>query len=157
MGQTLSQLGQLFVQTIPTILLVVFLLFYLERLLFKPLAQKLQEREAATSGALERAHQLMVEAEEKFRRHEALLQEARRENYHQREQARKKALAEQEEALRKAREQAEKFLHEAEASIAAEVQRATAEIRKSLEPLAEEITGLILNPPVPEDLEGTGA
>lgn len=156
MGDTLSQLGQLLVQAIPTMILVVFLLFFLEKLLFQPLTRKLEEREAATTGALQRAEKLTVEADEKIRRYETLLQEARLENYHQREEARKRALAEQEEALQKAHEQSEKFLKEAQANIAAEKERAAAEIRTSLEPLAQEITQLILNPRVPEDLAGAG-
>ncbi len=154
MGETLSQLGQLLVQTIPTIILVIFLLYFLDRMFFRPLTAKLEEREAATTGALEKARQLTVEAEEKLRRYEDLLQKARVEIYHKREEARKQALAEQEETLAKARAQGERFLQEAHAGIAAEARNATAEIRKAIEPLAREITNLAVNVQFPDDWEG---
>jgi F-type H+-transporting ATPase subunit b len=154
MGETLSQLGQLLVQTIPTILLVLFLLYFLDWMFFRPLTKTLEEREAATTGALERAREQTVEAEEKFRQYEAILQKARMEIYLQLGELRKQALSDQEGALQKSREQADKLLHEAQAGIAAELEKATTEIRGSLGPLVQEIADLALNVPVSESLEG---
>jgi len=62
MGDILSRLGHLFVQSTPTVIFVFLLLVVLDRLFFRRLTEVLREREARTSGALERARE-----QEKFR------------------------------------------------------------------------------------------
>ena len=55
MNDIFRQLGNLFAQSVPTALLILLLLVILDRIFFRPLAKVLRDREAASSGALERA------------------------------------------------------------------------------------------------------
>ena len=57
MGGVLSQLAQLFVQTIPTVVLVFVLYVILSRFLFRPLTAVLKKREEGTQGAMARARE----------------------------------------------------------------------------------------------------
>jgi F0F1-type ATP synthase membrane subunit b/b' len=45
------QLGELFLQAVPTVLIILFFYFILRALFFKPLLQVMAEREARTVGA----------------------------------------------------------------------------------------------------------
>jgi len=71
MGQTLSQLAQLFIQTIPTVIFVFVLYVILRRFFFGPLTAVLKKREEETQGAVARAHEQAAAAEEKARQYEA--------------------------------------------------------------------------------------
>ena len=92
MGDILNQLEQLFLQSIPTVIFVFFLLVILDWLFFRPLTRVLREREEATVGALARAREQSAAAEDKAREYEAAFQAARQEVYRQREAERKAAL-----------------------------------------------------------------
>ena len=94
MGDILHQLGQLFLQSIPTVVFVFFLLVILDWLFFRPLTQVLRKREDATVGALARAREQSAAAQDKAREYEAAFQAARQEVYRQREEDRKAALQE---------------------------------------------------------------
>ncbi len=144
MNDILSQLGSLFAQSAPTALLVLLLLVILDRIFFKPLTKVLEERAAASSGALERAkeHRKVVAA--KAAEYEARFQAARQEVYRRREVERQKAVAEREQALARAREQAESWLKVALGDIATEAEAARASLGDSCRALAAEITDTIL-------------
>src|SRR5213595_1302044 len=152
MNDILRQLGSLFAQSAPTALLVLLLLVILDRIFFTPLAKVLREREAASSGALERAkeHRKMVDA--KAAEYEARFQAARQDVYRRREIERQKALAEREQELRRARDQAEVWLKEALAGIAKEADAARASLGEACRSLATEIADTILG----ESLPGSG-
>ena len=150
MGQILSQLGHLFVQAIPTVVLVFILMFVLDRLFFRRLMEVLSEREARTSGALERARQDAALAETRSRQYEAAFQAVRQEVYRQREAERKRALAEREEALQKARQEAEAQLAKARADLAGEVEKAKAELHVTCQALAGQIAHSLLGNGSPE-------
>ena len=77
MGHILSQLGHLFVQAIPTAVLVFILMFVLDRLFFRRLMEVLNEREARTIGALARAREQATLAETRSREYEAAFQAVR--------------------------------------------------------------------------------
>ncbi len=55
MGQTFQQLGHLFLETIPTVVLVYLLFVILDRILFRPLTAVMKKRDEMTVGALARA------------------------------------------------------------------------------------------------------
>src|SRR5579872_2207587 len=98
MGEITSQLGQLFVQSIPTIVIVFLLIFFLDHLFFKPLSRTLEARANATTGALEKAREQVTVAEEKSRQYERSIQAARQEIYRQQEAIRQDALKERDAA-----------------------------------------------------------
>ncbi|MBZ5516416.1 MAG: ATP synthase F0 subunit B [Acidobacteriia bacterium] len=144
MGDIFSRLGYLFVQSAPTAVFVFLLLVILDRLFFRRLTEVLNEREARTAGALERAREQAALAETRAREYEAAFQAVRQEVYRQRESERRKVLLEREEALRKARQESESRLAQMQAGLAAEVERAKGELGVASEGLALEITRTVL-------------
>ena len=146
MGETFHQLGQLFIQTIPTVVLVFLLFVILDRILFRPLTGVMKKREELTVGALARAREQMATAETKSNEYEAAFQMARQEIYRQRETDRHTNLEQRDAALRKTREQAEVLIREAQAALSAEVARAKAVLDTACQPLAEEISESLVGP-----------
>jgi F-type H+-transporting ATPase subunit b len=144
MGEILSQLGHLFVQSIPTVVFVFLLLVILERLFFRPLTTLLKQREEATRGAVARARAQVAAAEARTREYEAAFQTARQDVYRLREAERKTALGERENTLRKAREQSEALLKDAQAGLSRQVEAAKRELESSSRALGVEITEAIL-------------
>ncbi|MCL5005281.1 MAG: ATP synthase F0 subunit B [Acidobacteria bacterium] len=146
MGQITSQLGQLFAQTIPTVIFVFFLMLFLDRLFFRPLSRTLDARAEATSGALAEARKQAAAAEEKLSQYEHALQKARQEIYRLREAARRDALKEREDKIQKSRAAAESMLKEAQGTLAMEVMKSKIELRLTVESLAAEVTEALLAP-----------
>ena len=144
MNEILNQLGQLFVQTIPTIIFVFLLLIILEWLFFNPLKRVLGEREEASTGALAKAREQMAVAEAKAKQYEASLLAARQGIYEQKDQTRRRSLEEREKALKRARDQAEILIREAKVSISKETMRAREELLAACHSLAQEITDVIV-------------
>ncbi|HUZ45466.1 MAG TPA: ATP synthase F0 subunit B [Terriglobia bacterium] len=146
MGQITSQLGQLFAQTIPTVVFVFFLLVVLNRLFFKPLSRTLDVRAKATIGALEEARAQAMAADEKSRQYEQALQKARQGIYRLREEARREALGERESSIHRARSEAEASLGEAQLALNEEVAKSKTDLRSAVESLAAEVTEKLLAP-----------
>ena len=146
MGVILDQLGRLFFETIPTVILVFLLFFILDRIFFRPLTAVLKRREELTVGALARAREQAATAAEKAREYEEAFQSARQDVYRQREQERRANLEQRDAALRKAREHAEELIGEAQAALAGEMARAKAELDAACRPLAEEISQSLMGP-----------
>jgi F-type H+-transporting ATPase subunit b len=145
MSETLSQIGHLFLESTPTVILVFLLLVILDRWFFRPLTAILKEREEKTLGALARAREQVAEAEAKSREYEANFQAARQEVYRQREVDRRQALDERADALARARERAESLLGDALAGLAAEVNAAKQELSRTGQSLARAITEAVLS------------
>lgn len=146
MGQITTQLGQLFAQTIPTVIFVFCLVLVLNRLFFKPLSQTLDARAKATSGALADAREQAATAEEKSHQYELSLQKARQEIYRRREAARKDALSEREKTVQQARSEAETALQEAHRSLQQDVADSKRELRAAVESLATEVADGLFAP-----------
>lgn len=144
MNDILHQLGTLFAQSAPTALLVLLLLVILDRIFFAPLAKVLRDREAASSGAVERAKAHRKSVAAKAAEYEARFQAARQEVYRRRELGRQKALAERDQALGAARREAEGWLKDALAGIAKEAEAARDSLGESCRTLASEIADTIL-------------
>ncbi|HVA00489.1 MAG TPA: ATP synthase F0 subunit B [Terriglobia bacterium] len=146
MGQITTQLGQLFAQTIPTVVFVFCLVLVLDRLFFKPLSQTVDARAKATSGALADAHEQAVAAEGKSHQYEQALQKARQEIYRLREAARREALSEREKTIQQARSEAEATLKEAHQALQEEVTKSKIELRLTVESLAAEVAEVLFAP-----------
>ena len=144
MGDILNQLEQLFLQSIPTVVFVFFLLVILDWLFFRPLTRVLREREEATVGALARAREQSAAAEEKAREYEAAFQAARQEVYRQREAERKAALHERETTLQRGREQSEVWRQGAQATLRKDVEAVKQELQTACRSLAQEIAEVVL-------------
>jgi F-type H+-transporting ATPase subunit b len=143
-GETLSQLAQLFIQTIPTIIFVFVLFAILRRFFFGPLTAVLKKREEETQGAMARAREQAAAAQEKAGQYEAAFQAARQDTYRLREAARRSILEDREATLKRARQQSEVLLSEAQASLAAEVAQHKKELESTSLSLGQEIAETIL-------------
>jgi F0F1-type ATP synthase membrane subunit b/b' len=87
------------------LLMVAVMVFILNRTLLKPINQILAEREKQISGRLKEAEALAAETDEKLRRYNGTLREARAEGYRLLEKERAAALKEKEEKVRVYREE----------------------------------------------------
>ncbi|HJT67487.1 MAG TPA: ATP synthase F0 subunit B [Pyrinomonadaceae bacterium] len=87
------------------LLMVAVMVFVLNRTLLKPINQILAERERQIAGRLKEAQALAAETEEKLRRYNGTLREARAEGYRLLEKERAAALKEKDEKVRLQREE----------------------------------------------------
>ncbi|HEV2114386.1 MAG TPA: ATP synthase F0 subunit B [Terriglobales bacterium] len=147
MGQIFDEVGQAFVQSIPTIIFITILLFVLRRLVFGPVGDVLKTRDEQTKGALIRARERAALAGTKAEEYEAAWQRARQEIYAVREADRRAALAARDDIIRQARERAEGVVKDARASLAAQGEAARRELLPASQGLAEEIASTILAGP----------
>lgn len=90
------------------LLMVAVMVFILNRTLLKPINQILAEREKQIAGRLKEAEALAAETEEKLRRYNGTLREARAEGYRLLEKERAAALKEKDEKVRVYREELSK-------------------------------------------------
>jgi F0F1-type ATP synthase membrane subunit b/b' len=90
------------------LLMVAVMVFILNRTLLKPVNEILAEREKQIAGRLREAEALAAETEEKLRRYNGALREARAEGYRLLEKERAVALREKEEKVRQYREETSK-------------------------------------------------
>ena len=87
------------------LLMVAVMVFVLNRTLLKPINEILAEREKQVAGRLREAETLAAETEEKLRKYNTTLREARAEGYRLLEKERAAALKEKEEKVRQYREE----------------------------------------------------
>ena len=139
-----DQLGQLFLNAIPTALLFILVVLAYQFLVQGPLGRVLAERRARTEGAMEAARQAISRAEERAREYEAKLRQARTEVYKAREQRVKQWNAERDAALEAARKAAGNRVNEARAQLDAEAARARQAIQASAGELASRVVRAIL-------------
>ncbi len=144
MASTLHALGNLLIQSIPTVLFFIFLAVFLNATLFKPLARILEERRKATAGARDLAQQAFEATDRKTSEFEKALQIARSQIYQENEVQRHKWAEEQGLLVDAARAEAEHAIEQAREEIEAETQRAKAELDRQIQALSEQITNTLL-------------
>jgi F-type H+-transporting ATPase subunit b len=146
MGDIGNQLGQLLVQSIPTIVFVLFLVAFLNRLFFKPLSQTLEARTKATSGALAEARAQVESADARMGEYERAIQAARQEIYQHREAVRREALGKRDIQIQDARSRAESIVNEAQTGLEKETVQAKLELWTAVDSLAVEVADALLAP-----------
>jgi len=144
MDQTLHQLGELLLGSIPTILIFLVLHLTLRRVLYRPLQRTLQERTERIEGRLEAAQQQFKLAEEKLAQYEAHLRTARLANYRRIEERRQAALGECQQILDEARRQAADTVVAAREQLAADAARVRTQLQAEVETLATEVAASVL-------------
>src|SRR3977135_316514 len=92
MQAIVHQLGELFLQAVPTVLILLVFYLILRALFFKPLLAVMAEREARTAGARKGAEAAQAAATEKVKQYQEALKQARAKVYAEQEAARKKLL-----------------------------------------------------------------
>jgi len=146
MDETLRQLGELLLHSIPTIILFLVVYFGYRLLVHKPLVRVLEERHARTQGAIEKARADVAAAEAKTAAYEQQLREAKLAVFRAMEARRQKALQARTAILNQAREQASAKVAEARQAIENDVETAKVGLQSEAERLASEIIALVLRP-----------
>jgi F-type H+-transporting ATPase subunit b len=145
MEQTLHALGGILLKSIPTVVLLLFLYFYLKAMLFGPLTQVLKQREELTAGTRQAAQKSLEDAERKVSEYEAKMREARAEVYREQEETRKRWLADQASQVDGARERTGQTVQQAKEQMAVEITAARQTLAESAAALADQIATAVLS------------
>ena len=144
MQEIVHQLGELFLQAVPTVLIVLAFYLIMRALFFKPLLKVMAEREARTVGARQAAAAAEAKAAEKAKQYQEALKQARAQLYAEQEAARKKLLDEGAAALKEARTKAAAEVAAGKERIAKELASARRELEATVGQLAAEIAQRLL-------------
>lgn len=131
-------------KSIPTIVLVLILHFYLKKMLFGPLDRVLAERDAATTGARKAAEESLARADRRAAEYETAIRDARADVYREQEQIRLQLIADQDARMKEARSRVDTMIAEAKTRIHGEVETARKSLEGSSGVLADQITDSIL-------------
>jgi F-type H+-transporting ATPase subunit b len=146
MDETLRQLGELLLRSIPTIFLFLVVYSGYRIIVHKPLMHVLEDRYSKTQGAIEKARADIAAAEAKTAEYEQRLRESKLALIRAQEARLAKAAAARNEVLNRAREQAASKVAEARAALERDVQLAKAALQGDAENLAQDVIATILRP-----------
>src|SRR5258707_4317324 len=150
MQEIVHQLGELFLQAVPTVLTVLAFYLILRSLFFRPLLQIMAERESRTVGAQKAAEAAQAAAAEKVKQYQDALRQARAQVYAEQEVASKKLLGERAALLKAARARAADEVKAAKERVAAELAAARRDVEATVPQLSAEIARRLLQiPPRP--------
>ena len=141
------QLGELFLQAVPTVLILLVFYFILRALFFRPLLKVMAEREEKTIGARKAAEAAQAAAAEKVKQYQEALKQARAQIYAEQEAARKRLLEGRGAALKDARTKAAAEVSAAKERITKDLAAAVRDIEASVAPLSSEIVRRVLQSP----------
>ena len=144
MDETLKQIGELLLGSIPTIIFFVLLFGLYVGIVHKPLARVLAERYARTQGAIEKARADIATAEARTAEYEKRLRDARLALFKAQEARRTRAAQARSEALADARKRAQGQVDEARAAIEADKKIAMRSLEAEVGRLASEIIRTVL-------------
>ena len=147
MQEIVHQLGELFLQAVPTVLIILLFYIILRALFFKPLLQVMAERDSRTVGAQKAAEAAQTAAAEKVKQYQEALKQARGQVYAEQEAARKRLLDERAAQLKDARTKASGEVSAGKERAAGELAAARREIEASVAQLSMEIARRILQDP----------
>jgi F-type H+-transporting ATPase subunit b len=146
MGDTLSQLGELLLGAVPTVILLAVLYALYTMIVHKPLQKVLAERRGRTEGAVEKSRADIAAAEARTAEYEHKLREARAAVFRAQEARRQAALQARTNAVNTARTKAQEQVQSAKKDI--ENDRAAAQdgLQAEVAALAQEIMQRVLQP-----------
>jgi F0F1-type ATP synthase membrane subunit b/b' len=144
MQEIVQQLGELFLQAVPTVLIVLTFYLILRSLFFKPLLQIMAERDSRTVGAQKAAETAQAAAGEKVKQYQDALRQARAQLYAEQDAARKKLLDERAALLKSARTKAAAEVTAAKERVAAELVAARRDVEATVAQLSAEIARRML-------------
>jgi F-type H+-transporting ATPase subunit b len=146
MDTTLNQVGQLLLDAIPTVVLLLLLYAIYQNLVRKPLQRVLQERRDRTEGAVQKARADVAAAEARTQEYEQKLRDARLAIFKAQEARRQQAQQMRAEALAEARIRAQEQIRQARLAVDQDVAAARAGLQADVERLANDIIRTILKP-----------
>ena len=146
MEQTLRQLGELLLASVPTVILLWLLYMIYVFLVHRPLTAVLAERQKRTQGAMEKARADIAAAEARTADYEQRLREARQKVFKSLEARRQQAAEARSAAVNKARAGAQEEVKQARAALDQDKQEAMAKLQSEAGRLAMEIVRTVLRP-----------
>jgi F-type H+-transporting ATPase subunit b len=146
MDQTLHQLGELLLGSVPTVILLTLLYGLYSALVHKPLRRVLDERRSKTEGAVEKSHADISAAEARTAEYEQKLREARASVFKAQEARRQAALQARTAAVNEARTRAHAQIETAKAEIEKDREAAQDGLQAEAATLAREIVRRVLQP-----------
>ena len=148
MDETLRQIGELLLGSIPTIIFFLLLFGLYVGIVHKPLAKVLAERRERTQGAIEKAKADIATAEARTAEYEKRLRDARLALFKAQEARRARAAQARAEAVAEARKRAQVQVEQARAAIEADKKVAIGTLDQEVGRLASEIIRTVLEPAV---------
>ena len=146
MEETLRQLGEIALGSIPTIIVFLIVFAAYRVIVHKPMTKVLADRHQLTEGAVQKAKADISAAEAKTSEYERRIREARAAVFKAQEARRQTALSARADIVRVAREKATAQVAEARKNIATETESAKAQLRPDSERLAAEVIRTIPSP-----------
>jgi F-type H+-transporting ATPase subunit b len=146
--EILRQLGELFLQAVPTVVIILIFYAVMRGLFFKPLLKVMAEREARTVGARKAAENAQAVAAEKVKEYQDALRAARAKVYGEQDAARKKVLDDRAAKLKEARAKAAAQVGGAKEQISGELTSALRDVEQSVPQLSAEIVNRLLQTPL---------
>ena len=146
MDETLRQLGELLLGSVPTVILLTLLYVFYSVIVHKPLRRVLEERRNRTEGAVEKSRADIAAAEARTTEYEQRLREARATLFRAQESRRKAALDARTTALAEARNKAQAQVRAAKADIEKDRETAKDGLQAEAQALAAEIMRRVLEP-----------
>jgi F-type H+-transporting ATPase subunit b len=146
MDETLRQLGELLLGSVPTVILLALLYALYTAIVHKPLQRVLAERRSKTEGAVEKSRADIAAAEARTAEYEQRLREARAAVFRAQEARRQAVLQARANALNEARVKAQAQVQAAKKAIESDRAGAQERLPAAAAALAQEIVRRVLQP-----------
>jgi len=146
MDAILRQIGELLVNSIPTIISVLILWTAYRFIVHGKLRQVLAERHALTEGAIERAQQEIATAEKRTAEYEQRVRDARSQIYKTQQANRQRVMEERNTALAESRQRVGEMVKKARAVLEAETAGAKSTLEQQASVLADQVIATVLKP-----------
>jgi F0F1-type ATP synthase membrane subunit b/b' len=147
--EILQQLGELFLEALPTVFIVFLFYLFMRWAFFGPIQKAMAERSARIEGARAEAAKVEAEARQELDAYNEALKKARTEIYAEQEAARQAVLEDRAKLLKAMRSRAIEEVAAAKKKIAAEFEAARADLERQSPELAGQIARAILENPSP--------
>jgi F0F1-type ATP synthase membrane subunit b/b' len=145
--EILHQLGELFLQAVPTVVIVFLFYFFMKWAFFTPIQKAMAERSARVEGARKEAAEIEAAAKKELDDYNEALRKARGEIYAEQETARQAVLDDRARLLKAMRARTQEMVEAAKKRIAADFAASRAEVERTSPMLANEIVRMILEKP----------
>lgn len=146
MDTVLRQIGELLINSIPTIISVLILWTAYTFLVHNKLRQVLAERHALTEGAMERAQQEIATAEKRTAEYEQRVRDARSQIYKAQQANRQRVMDQRNAALAESRKNAGEMVKKARTVLEKDTVGAKAELEQQANVLADQVIATVLKP-----------
>ena len=146
MDAILRQIGELLVNSIPTIISVLILWTAYTFLVHRKLQQVLAQRHALTEGAIERAQQEIAIAEKRTAEYEQRVRDARSQIFKTQQANRQRVMDERNAALAESRKNAGEMVKKAREALAKDTAGAKATLEQQANVLADQVIATVLKP-----------